>query len=70
MFRAGFHRDAVLGMGGLPVTIRTLDLGADKSDGTGLSLEAEQFAQIVTTEDAREGASAFLQKRQPVFKDR
>jgi len=35
------YRDAVLGMGGLPVTIRTLDLGADKSDGTGLALDAE-----------------------------
>ncbi|MGH8213700.1 MAG: phosphoenolpyruvate--protein phosphotransferase, partial [Rhodanobacteraceae bacterium] len=35
------YRDAVLGMGGLPVTIRTLDLGADKADGTGLSLDAE-----------------------------
>lgn len=35
------YRDAVLGMGGLPVTIRTLDLGADKADGTGLSLSAE-----------------------------
>src|SRR5690348_12247975 len=35
------YRDAVLGMGGLPVTVRTLDLGADKADGTGLSLNAE-----------------------------
>jgi len=35
------YRDAVLGMGGLPVTIRTLDLGADKADGTGLTLVAE-----------------------------
>lgn len=35
------YRDAILGMGGLPVTFRTLDLGADKSDGTGLSLSAE-----------------------------
>ena len=35
------YRDAVLGMGGLPVTFRTLDLGADKADGTGLSLSAE-----------------------------
>lgn len=35
------YRDAVLAMGGLPVTIRTLDLGADKADGTGLVLSAE-----------------------------
>jgi len=31
----------VLGMGGLPVTIRTLDLGADKADAAGLTLRGE-----------------------------
>jgi phosphotransferase system enzyme I (PtsI) len=30
------YRDLVLGMSGRPVTIRTLDLGADKADRTGL----------------------------------
>lgn len=35
------YRDLVLGMGGLPVTLRTLDLGADKADSTGLTLEYE-----------------------------
>ena len=35
------YRDVVLGMGGLPVTIRTLDLGADKIDGAGLALRDE-----------------------------
>ena len=35
------YRDLVLGMGGLPVTIRTLDLGADKADSTGLVLDDE-----------------------------
>ena len=33
-FRA--YRDLVLGMNGRPVTIRTLDLGADKADGSGV----------------------------------
>ncbi len=28
-------------MGGLPVTIRTLDLGADKADATGIALSDE-----------------------------
>lgn len=36
------YRDLVLGMGGLPVTIRTLDLGADKADGSGLVLDDEE----------------------------
>jgi phosphotransferase system enzyme I (PtsI) len=35
------YRDLVLAMGGAPVTIRTLDLGADKADGTGLALREE-----------------------------
>ena len=35
------YRDLVLAMGGAPVTIRTLDLGADKADQTGLSLAQE-----------------------------
>ena len=35
------YRDAVLAMDGLPVTIRTLDLGADKTDDTGLTLPRE-----------------------------
>jgi phosphotransferase system enzyme I (PtsI) len=36
------YRDVVLGMGGLPVTIRTLDLGADKADSSGLVLDEEE----------------------------
>jgi phosphoenolpyruvate-protein phosphotransferase (PTS system enzyme I) len=35
------YRDLVIGMGGLPVTIRTLDLGADKADAAGLALRGE-----------------------------
>ncbi len=35
------YRDLVLGMGGRPVTIRTLDLGADKADSSGLTLPRE-----------------------------
>ncbi|RNF86038.1 phosphoenolpyruvate--protein phosphotransferase [Montanilutibacter psychrotolerans] len=38
-FRA--YRDVVLGMTGRTVTIRTLDLGADKADRTGLALRNE-----------------------------
>jgi len=35
------YRDAVLGMAGKPVTLRTLDLGADKADNSGLVLRNE-----------------------------
>ena len=36
------YRDTVLGMSGRPVTIRTLDLGADKADRTGLVVGREE----------------------------
>jgi len=36
------YRDLVMGMGGLPVTIRTMDLGADKADAAGLSARGEE----------------------------
>src|SRR3546814_11627434 len=38
-FRA--YRDVALGMTGRTVTIRTLDIGADKADRTGLALSDE-----------------------------
>lgn len=36
------YRNLVLAMAGLPVTIRTLDLGADKIDRSGLALKEEE----------------------------
>ncbi len=36
------YRDTLLGMSGRPVTIRTLDLGADKADRTGLVMGSEE----------------------------
>jgi len=43
---------------------RELDLEA------GLALERELFSSLFVTEDVREGTSAFLEKRAPVFKGR
>ncbi len=36
------YRDLAMGMGGLPVTIRTMDLGADKADAAGLATRGEE----------------------------
>ena len=44
--------------------------GSVRPIGDGLAYEAGQFGVLFQTEDMREGVRAFLEKRQPVFKDR
>jgi enoyl-CoA hydratase/carnithine racemase len=41
-----------------------------KSPAEGLAYEASQFGVLFQTEDMREGVAAFLEKRQPAFKDK
>ena len=50
----------------LKAVIQGLNLSLDE----GLDLETQLFASLFETEDAREGTSAFLEKRKPVFKGR
>ncbi|MCR4404012.1 MAG: enoyl-CoA hydratase-related protein [Candidatus Acetothermia bacterium] len=46
-------------------------VGGLKADfAAGMELETEQFGRVADTEDMREGTRAFLEKRQPQFKDR
>ncbi|UCG38199.1 MAG: enoyl-CoA hydratase/isomerase family protein [bacterium] len=46
----------------------TLNRGMDASLEAGLALEREAFAYCFTLPDAREGITAFLEKRKPVFR--
>ena len=58
--------------GGVAVTqaLRAIEDGLDLSLEDGLAKEAEVFGQVAQSEDSKEGVKAFLEKRQPQFKDR
>lgn len=50
--------------------IRAVNAVNEKGLKEGLAYEAELFGQCCSTEDFREGTSAFLEKRKPVFKNK
>jgi enoyl-CoA hydratase/carnithine racemase len=50
--------------------LRAIMAGIEGSLEEGSRVEVEQFGAIALSADAREGVSAFLQKRQPNFQDR
>jgi 2-(1,2-epoxy-1,2-dihydrophenyl)acetyl-CoA isomerase len=51
-------------------TRRLLLSAQDSSLESQLELEAQALARIASTEDAREGLTAFAAKRKPIFKGR
>ncbi|MGD0160509.1 MAG: enoyl-CoA hydratase-related protein [Candidatus Bathyarchaeia archaeon] len=55
-----------------PVAVRVakalINKGADISLDSALALEREGFGVVASTEDLKEGVSAFTEKRKPVFK--
>jgi enoyl-CoA hydratase/carnithine racemase len=68
--------EAVLGkiLANAPIAVRSsmeaVSRGLDGAQGQGLALEASLFGLCASTEDKREGASAFLAKRTPRFAGR
>ena len=53
----------------IKAAMRAIRFGLDAELSAGLNAEAHQFQSLFASEDMREGISAFLQKRQPDFKD-
>ena len=51
-------------------SLQAIEEGLERPLEEGLEREANAFAAVANSEDSREGISAFLEKRQPQFKDR
>ncbi len=54
----------------MKAALEAISAAGAKPLGEGLDCEANQFAVLFQTEDMQEGVRAFLEKRQPVFKDK
>ena len=50
--------------------LRAIEEGNDQPLAQGLAIEAKAFGRVAATEDCKEGVRAFVEKRQPQFKDR
>lgn len=52
------------------LALKAINEGLERPLSEGLALEANFFSKILQTEDAREGLIAFIEKRQPKFRDK
>jgi len=52
------------------LALQAIEQGLESSLEEGLRQEAQAFGQVAQTADAKEGVTAFLEKRQPRFQDR
>jgi enoyl-CoA hydratase/carnithine racemase len=58
------------GMVAITESLRAIEEGVEGSLEQGMAKEAAAFGRVAATEDSREGVKAFVEKRQPQFKDR
>ena len=62
----------IVSKGGVAIaqSLRAIEDGLDLPLEQGLAKETEAFSKVAGSEDSKEGVKAFLEKRQPHFKDR
>jgi enoyl-CoA hydratase len=58
------------GVPSIAAALRAVSAGLDMAMSEGQALEAELFGHVFTTEDVKEGVSAFIEKRKAQFKDK
>ncbi|MDO8672013.1 MAG: enoyl-CoA hydratase-related protein, partial [Dehalococcoidia bacterium] len=61
---------AAKGSVAVQMVLHSVNTGLDRSLTDGLAVEVVDFVKVVQTEDARDGLTAFLESRPPVFKGR
>ncbi|MGR3310369.1 MAG: enoyl-CoA hydratase-related protein [Candidatus Brocadiales bacterium] len=54
----------------ISLALKAINEGLERPLREGLTLESNLFSKVFETEDVREGLSAFIEKRQPGFKDK
>ena len=64
------HKIAAKGSIAIAYGMEAVQSGLLKSQNDGLKLEAGLFGEICITEDKKEGVSAFIEKRAPIFRDK
>ena len=60
---------ATMGALAMGAALKAIDQGSNMPMGEGLGVELESFTGLIGTDDAREGVTAFLEKRKPSFTD-
>jgi enoyl-CoA hydratase/carnithine racemase len=60
---------ATMGALAMGAALEAIDKGSNMPMAEGLGVELESFTGLIGTDDAREGVTAFLEKRKPAFTD-
>jgi enoyl-CoA hydratase len=64
------YAEGIVGRASVSISVikRCINVGLDRSMADGLAIEMDGLRELLQTEDAREGVSAFIEKRKPQFR--